>query len=349
MNTADTGNTGDTGSAGSTGSTAGPAHQARPDSLGSILNTWFADNARDLPWRRTGTSAWAVLLSEIMSQQTPVARVAPLWEAWLEKWPTAADLADAAVDDVLRAWANLGYPRRALRLVECARVIVDEHGGEVPSTVEELLALPGIGEYTARAVAAFAFGRAVPVVDTNVRRVHRRLARGEFLQGPATAGDLADVADLMPWVDEDPGLRRRKYDNSRHRQAGHADRAEALGMCSSLMELGATVCTARSPRCSQCPVTDRCRWIALGRPEPNAAASAAAKKRVQKFEGTDRQVRGRIMAILRAEGTVDVPVEDFEGTSEDPRQRHRALESLVADGLVSRVRTGSEVRYRLPR
>ncbi|MGO1950481.1 MAG: A/G-specific adenine glycosylase [Mycobacteriaceae bacterium] len=318
------------------------------DSLGRVLNDWFASTARELPWRMPGTSPWAVLLSEIMSQQTPVARVAPLWAAWLRRWPTPAALADAPTDEVLRAWANLGYPRRALRLRECAGAIVEQHDGEVPSTVPELLALPGIGEYTARAVAAFAFGHAVPVVDTNVRRVHRRLARGEFLQGPAKTGDLADVADLMPWVDEDPALVKRGYSNPRHDRATRQDRREALGMCASLMELGATVCTARSPRCDECPVSSRCRWIALGRPAPSAAESARAKKRVQKFEGTDRQVRGRIMAILRGDGSateISATSTDFTGTSEDAGQRARALESLVADGLVER----SGDTYRLPR
>lgn len=322
------------------------AAEAEQSSLGSVLNGWFHENARDLPWRHPGTTPWAVLLSEIMSQQTPVARVAPLWEAWLERWPTPADLAEAPTDETLRAWANLGYPRRALRLRECARAIVDDHDGEVPGTVADLLALPGIGEYTARAVAAFAFGRAVPVVDTNVRRVHRRLARGEFLQGPAKAGDLADVADLMPWVDEDPGLRRRGYGNPHHSPELHQ---EALGMCSSLMELGATVCTARSPQCDRCPVAARCRWIALGRPAPSSADTAAAKKRVQKFEGTDRQVRGRIMAILRAEGAEEVPAGDFDATSEDAGQRARALASLVVDGLVTQTGAGADARYRLPR
>lgn len=319
--------------------------------LGSLLNDWYRDNARDLPWRAPGTSAWAILLSEIMSQQTPVARVAPLWRQWLDNWPTPADLAVAPTDEILRAWANLGYPRRALRLRECAAAIVDRHDGEVPDTVSDLLALPGIGEYTARAVAAFAFGRAVPVVDTNVRRVHRRLARGEFLQGPAKTGDLADVADLMPWVDDDPALVKKGYDNPRHDVAA---RPEALSMCSSLMELGATVCTARSPKCSECPVSSRCRWVALGRPEPSAADSAAAKKRVQKFEGTDRQVRGRIMAILRGEGasaatSVTATVAELVDTSEDEAQRSRALDSLVADGLVEKLDSESGPRYRLPR
>jgi A/G-specific adenine glycosylase len=325
---------------------ATPTPTDSPASLGSVLNRWYDDHARDLPWRDPDTTPWAVLLSEIMSQQTPVARVIPLWTAWLERWPTPADLAEAPTDDILRAWANLGYPRRALRLRECARAVVAEHGGQVPDTVAELVALPGIGDYTARAVAAFAFGRAVPVVDTNVRRVQRRLARGEFLQGPAKAGDLADVADLMPWVDEDPALLKRGYRNPRHDPRAHG---EALGMCASLMELGATVCTARSPRCDACPVSDRCRWVALGSPAPSAAESAAAKKRVQKFEGTDRQVRGRIMAILRADGTTEVTADDLTATSEDADQRARALTSLVADGLVTQQGAGPTARYRLPR
>ena len=165
-------------------------------SLGSLLNDWFHRTARPLPWREPGTSPWAILLSEIMSQQTPVARVEPLWRQWTERWPTPADLADAPVDEVLRAWANLGYPRRALRLRDCARAIVERHDGVVPSDVAELLALPGVGGYPARAVAAFAFGSVVPVVDTNVRRVQRRIVQGEYLQGAAKARDLADVADL---------------------------------------------------------------------------------------------------------------------------------------------------------
>lgn len=309
-------------------------------STGELLNTWYAGHARDLPWRRPGTSPWAVLLSEIMSQQTPVTRVEPRWREWLERWPDPASLAVAPTDEVLRVWANLGYPRRALRLRECAAVIVERHGGEVPATVAELLALPGIGEYTARAVAAFAFGRAVPVVDTNVRRVHRRLVRGEYLQGSASATDLPAVADLMPWVDADPALDKRGYRNP---VQDRDRRDEALGICSSLMELGALVCTARSPHCDDCPVVTRCRWVALGRPEPSAAASAAAKRRVQKFEGTDRQVRGRIMAILR-----QAPVDSagaFEATGEDAAQRERALAGLLADGLVEAEGAG----YRLPR
>jgi A/G-specific adenine glycosylase len=309
-------------------------------STGELLNSWYAGHARDLPWRAPGTSPWAVLLSEIMSQQTPVARVEPRWREWLDRWPDPAALAAAPTDEVLRAWANLGYPRRALRLRECAAALVERHGGEVPSDVGELLALPGIGGYTARAVAAFAFGQAVPVVDTNVRRVHHRLVRGDYLQGAASASDLPAVADLLPWVDADPTLDRRGYRNP---VQDPDRRTEAVGMCSSLMELGALVCTARSPRCDDCPVVSRCRWVALGRPEPTAAATAAAKRRVQKFEGTDRQVRGRIMAILR-EAPVDSAAA-FTATAEDAAQRERALAGLVADGLVEADGSG----YRLPR
>ncbi|MGC3904620.1 HhH-GPD family protein [Corynebacterium variabile] len=307
-------------------------------SLGSLLNDWFHRTARPLPWREPDTTPWAILLSEIMSQQTPVARVEPLWRQWTERWPTPADLADAPVDEVLRAWANLGYPRRALRLRDCARAIVERHDGVVPSDVAELLALPGVGGYTARAVAAFAFGSVVPVVDTNVRRVQRRIVQGEYLQGPAKARDLADVADLMPWVDDDPDLVKRGYTSPLH---DRSRRDEALGMCSSLMELGAVVCTARSPRCGQCPVSSRCRWLALGRPEPSDAAKAEAKRRVQKFEGTDRQVRGRIMAVLREQGTAA----SFPDSGPDAAQRDRALASLLADGLVEQHDGG----YRLPR
>lgn len=312
--------------------------QRAEPTLGNLLNDWYDTAARPLPWRKPGTSPWGILLSEVMAQQTPVSRVEPLWIMWMSRWPHPAALADAPVNEVLQAWANLGYPRRALRLRECAQQIVEKHHGAVPATIQELLDLPGIGEYTARAIAAFSFGEAVPVVDTNVRRVHRRLVLGEFLQGPAKTRDLVDIADLMPWVDEDPDLSRRHYVNPAH---DPAYRDEALGMCFSLMELGAAICTARSPKCSSCPVSSRCRWLALGRPEPTDAARAEAKRRVQKFEGTDRQVRGRIMAVLREHGSAN----GFPHAAPEKLQRDRALASLVADGLVEQYDGG----YRLPR
>ncbi|AKK11859.1 HhH-GPD family protein [Corynebacterium uterequi] len=285
------------------------------------LLSWFDAAERDLPWRRPDTTAWGVLLSEVMSQQTPVARVAPIWQEWIARWPTPAAFAAAGADEVLRAWGRLGYPRRALRLLDCARVLVAEHDGEVPGNVDALLALPGVGDYTARAVAAFHFELNVPVVDTNVRRVYHRWARGTFLQPPARKRDFGDVAELLP--------------------------ADARGprVSAALMELGAMVCTASSPTCYSCPLRGSCSWIAAGCPEPSADERAAAKKRVQKFAGTDRQVRGLIMAVLREAGDgVDKAAIDVVWP--DAAQRSRALYSLVQDGLAEQDDAG---RFRLPR
>lgn len=302
-----------------------------PLQLADALNEWFGAHGRNLLWRHPDTSPYGVLVSEVMSQQTPVRRVEPMWRAWMDRWPTPSDLAAASTAEVIRQWANLGYPRRAMRLQDCARACVEKHDGNIPTTVVELEALPGIGSYTARAVAAFAFGQAVPVVDTNVRRVYRRLVDGAFLQGPARARDLRDVADLLPFVDADPALKARRHQpaslaesesatssalDSSGTSQGDAEepgllasdvkkraRREAANlMCASLMELGALVCTARNPRCEQCPIRHMCRWVALGKPQPSEEERQQAKKRVQKFAGTDRQVRGKIMAALREHG-----------------------------------------------
>ncbi|MFD1506437.1 A/G-specific adenine glycosylase [Georgenia yuyongxinii] len=306
----------------------------RPDlpTIRSAVLAWFETNARDLPWRRPGTSAWAVLVSEIMLQQTPVARVEPVWRAWLTRWPAPADLAVARPADVLRAWDRLGYPRRALRLQECARVITAEHDGVVPDTEAGLLALPGIGQYTAAAVAAFAHGRNAVVLDTNVRRVLTRAMEGRALP-PPTLGRA-----------------------ERERAASHlpTDPATSVRWNVGLMELGALVCTARSPRCTECPLREQCAWLRAGRP----ADEHAARRRTQAWHGTDRQVRGRIMAHLRAH-----PPEEWAATAElltagadgadpralpDPGQPARALASLVADGLVA-AGTGVQAGwYRLP-
>lgn len=288
--------------------------------MSEILVEWYRATARPLPWRRPGTTAWGVLLSEVMSQQTPVARVAPIWEEWVRRWPTPADFTAAGTDDVLRAWGTLGYPRRALRLLECARVIVAEHGGEVPDQVEELLALPGIGDYTSRAIACFHFGQNVPVVDTNVRRVHERLIAGNFLQPPARKAELAQVAALLPEDGTGPTF------------------------SVALMELGATICTARAPECEVCPVRTHCAWQAAGCPAPTAAESAAARKRVQKFTGTDRQVRGKIMAVLRA-APEPVTMSAIDAVWPDAAQRSRALFSLIEDGLAEQDEAG---KFHLP-
>lgn len=325
-----------------------------PRALATALNDWFADHGRSLAWRHPDTTAWGILVSEVMAQQTPVRRVEPLWHEWMLRWPTPSALAAASTADVIRQWANLGYPRRALRLQECAQACVDKHEGQVPSTVGELEALPGIGTYTARAVAAFAFGQAVPVVDTNVRRVYRRLMDGEFLQGPARARDLCDVATLLPHVSPDPALKR-----CQEQLAYSPEWADAANlMCASLMELGALVCTATSPSCQDCPVKRQCRWVALGSPEPSEQARAAAKARVQKFAGTDRQVRGIIMAAVRSQS--DVTREDLTSLWPDRVQLERCVNSLVEDRLIEQVETepwptrpaGSAIapatRFRLP-
>ncbi|MGP6174596.1 A/G-specific adenine glycosylase [Corynebacterium sp. A21] len=285
------------------------------------LIDWFDANARDIAWRSPDTSAWGVLLSEVMSQQTPVARVEPIWLEWINRWPTPEAFAAASTDEVLRAWGKLGYPRRALRLLECARQIVAHHGGRVPEDVDKLLALPGIGDYTARAVACFHFGQNVPVVDTNVRRVYHRLIDARFLPGPASKKELSQVAELLP-RDEDTGPR----------------------FSIAMMELGALVCTATSPKCELCPVRSQCAWQKAGCPAPSEDEKSAAKRRVQKFAGTDRQVRGLIMAVLR-EASSPVPQSEIDVVWPDAVQRSRALYSLLEDGLAEQNEAG---RFHLP-
>lgn len=285
----------------------------------SILQ-WFRTHARDLAWRDPRTSAWGILLSEVMSQQTPVARVQPIWLEWMAKWPTPEAFAAASTDEVLRAWGKLGYPRRALRLLECAREIATKHGGRVPDTVEELLALPGIGDYTARAVAAFAYELNVPVVDTNVRRVYRRAVEGKFLQGTASKKELVDVAAILP-------------------------RSDGPEFSAGIMELGALVCTATSPKCALCPLREICEWQRLGCPAPSEEELASVKKRVQKFIGTDRQVRGLIMDVLR-QAREPVEKSAIDVVWPDAAQRSRALFSLIDDGLAEQDEKGY---FHLPR
>lgn len=278
----------------------------------AALLSWFDRHERPLPWRKKDTSAWGILISEVMSQQTPVARVAPQWQEWITRWPTPADFATASKAEVLRAWGKLGYPRRALRLHECAQAIVEHHGGEVPSQVDQLLALPGIGTYTARAVACFFFGQNVPVVDTNVRRVYGRAVTGQFLQPQPSTKELAQVSEVTT------GPR-----------------------CSAaLMELGALVCTAKSPKCDVCPIQRGCQWQQLGCPEPSEEELSKAKKRVQKFTGTDRQVRGLLMDVLRA-AEQPVTKAELDVVWADAAQRSRALFSLVDDGLAVQTPTGT--------
>ncbi|POH73921.1 Fe-S cluster assembly protein HesB [Arthrobacter glacialis] len=306
---------------------------AKGDVVHQEITRWFGQQARDLPWRR-GCSAWGILVSEIMLQQTPVVRVQPVWEEWMERWPTPADFAAAPAADVLRAWGRLGYPRRALRLHAAAARILEEHDGAVPDTYPELLALPGVGTYTAAAVAAFAFGRRTTVVDTNIRRVHARLVIGQALPAPAlTAAETALATDLLP-----------------------EDADESVLWNAAVMELGAVICTARSPKCDLCPVLDKCAWIAAGQPEPTYIPKG------QPWAGTDRQVRGAVMAVLRAASSPvhadlfwdSVAAQVHAETAPALRKLHdlnthapqleRALAGLLSDGLAQLSETG----YHLP-
>jgi A/G-specific adenine glycosylase len=281
----------------------------------ATVTAWYDANARDLPWRAAGVTPWGVLVSEIMLQQTPAARVVPAWEHWITRWPTPASLAADSPGEAVRAWGRLGYPRRALRLHESAVAIVARHNGEVPSGYDDLLTLPGIGSYTAAAVAAFGFGQRHAVLDTNVRRVHARVFRGEA-DAKTSAPSNAERADALALVPRsDPG----------HHSV-------------AVMELGALICTARSPRCDRCPLVASCAWQIAGRPD------GATARRPQTYAGTDRQVRGRLLAVLRdASGAVEA--RSLAAAWDDAVQRERALAGLLADGLVEA--TGGD-RYRLP-
>lgn len=276
-----------------------------------VLLDWYGRARRDLPWRAPGVTAWQILVSEFMLQQTPVARVSPIWVDWVTRWPTPSATAAAGAADVLRAWGKLGYPRRAKRLHECATVIATDHADVVPGDVEALLDLPGVGAYTARAVACFAYGARVPVVDTNVRRVIARAVDGRAAAGtPSVVRDHAAADSLLP--------------------GGPA----ATVFSAALMELGATVCTARAPKCESCPLP-MCAWRAAGFP-----AGDSAPRPAQGYAGTDRQVRGKLLDVLRASaGPVQRSQLDVVWLT-DTAQRDRALDSLLVDGLVEHTDDG---------
>ncbi|MBC6459834.1 A/G-specific adenine glycosylase [Actinomadura sp. HBU206391] len=279
---------------------------------------WYAENARDLPWRAPEATPWGVLVSEIMLQQTPVSRVLPVWAEWLARWPTPSALAAEPSGEAVRAWGRLGYPRRALRLHASAVAIAGEHDGRVPDSYDALLALPGIGSYTAAAVASFAYGQRHAVLDTNVRRVLARTVGGE--EYPPKAQTVAEVRLAESLLPLDPPVAAR--------------------WSVAVMELGALVCTARAPRCGACPVAERCAWRLAGRP-----AYDGPPRRGQQYAGTDRQCRGRLLAVLRqAEGPVEKALLDV--VWDDAVQRERALDGLVADGLVDPLDEGL---YALPR
>jgi len=285
--------------------------------LHAPLLAWYAGHARDLPWRGPTCDAWGVLVSEVMLQQTPVDRVVPAWEAWLARWPSPAALAAEPPGEAVRMWGRLGYPRRALRLHAAALDCVDRFDGRVPSAYDDLRSLPGVGDYTAAAVLSFAHGRRAVVLDTNVRRVLARLLAGDALPRPSvTVAERAAAEGVLP--DDD---------------------ATAATWSVAVMELGALVCTAASPSCGACPVAGSCAWLAAGAP-----AYDGPSRKVQRFAGTDRQVRGRLMAVLR-EAHGPVPKELLDAVWDEPVQRERALDTLVSDRLVTPLLDGT---YTLP-
>ena len=259
------------------------------------LPRWFASNKRDLPMRHDDVSDWGTLVFEIMSQQTPVSRVQPIWIEWMHRWPTPADLADASSADIIVAWANLGYPSRALRLKNCAGTIVEKHGGQVPLTMKELTLLPGVGTYTASALLAFRHGIRVPVLDTNVRRVLVRFLDGREFPPRSTPSksETARAATLLP-----------------------TDGRLAAEVSLSLMEFGALVCTQLSPSCDECIMHKHCAWATAGFPKDEKRPTP------QPYTGTDRQARGRIMKALRAA--------HFEGR--EGLTKRRVLDAARLDG-----------------
>jgi A/G-specific adenine glycosylase len=266
---------------------------------------WYSAHARDLPWRAPDATPWAVMVSEIMLQQTPVSRVLPAYQAWLTRWPSPAALAADPPGEAVRQWGRLGYPRRALRLHETATIVTRDNEGQIPSSLEQLQALPGVGRYTAAAIAVFAFGRRHPVLDTNVRRVLTRLSSAQQFPAPApSAAEYRFAESLLP-----------------------ADASVAARWSVAVMELGALVCTSATPRCAACPLATACAWRAAGQP------ASTTKRPVQRYDGTDRQCRGRLLAVLRDSAT-PVPLLDFDAVWPDTTQRARALDALVADGLV---------------
>lgn len=283
-----------------------------PSDHEAAISRWYAAHARDLPWRRPGATAWSILVSEFMLQQTPVSRVLPAHAAWLERWPEPAALAAASPADAVRQWDRLGYPRRAVRLHASSGLIAARHGGQVPSSVEQLQNLPGVGSYTAAAVASFAFGHRHAVLDTNVRRVLARLVTGAFLPAPAlTAAERRLAESLLP-----------------------EDGRSAARWSVGLMELGALVCAAGRPRCGECPLASGCSWLRRGQP------AAPARRPAPAYAGSDRQCRGRLLAELRT-SAAPLAADVLANAWHDAAQYSRSLATLIADGLVIHCPDGS--------
>ncbi len=265
----------------------------------SAILTWFDENQRDLPWRKT--NPWGVMVSEFMLQQTPVNRVLPKWNEWMERWPDPASLASAKKSDVISAWGRLGYPRRALRLYESAKVIADSHNNRVPREIEILRSLPGIGDYTAAAIAAFAYGESTLVLDVNIRRLFSRVYDGI----------------------ETPSSSQSQYERRIRAELSPRDGAK---WAAATMEFGALICTSRNPLCEVCPVKNSCAWRAAGYPK------SEVKSKTQDWHGTDRKCRGTILQALREKKKLSPDA--LKKLWEDGSQVEKALKTLLADGLI---------------
>jgi A/G-specific adenine glycosylase len=273
----------------------------------SDLLAWWESQRRDLPWRAT-RDPWEVLVCEVMAQQTQVARVAERWRPFLERFPSPAALAAAPASEVLRWWSGLGYNRRALALHRAATAVVRDHGGALPRDLGALLALPGIGPYTARAVLAFAFEERHGVVDTNTARVLARWSGRSLraVEAQAAADEAVPCGRAWAWNQ-------------------------------AMLDLGATVCTRRAPRCERCPVASGCAWAAAGAPEPDPADGSAGVSGPQsRFHGSDRQGRGRLVAALTSREVAQTELADVMGWPDDPVRAERVAATLVGDGLVAR-------------
>ena len=273
--------------------------------------TWFKKNKRDLPWRNT--SPWGVMVSEYMLQQTPVNRVLPKWIEWMDRWPTPSDLAAATPAQVITAWGRLGYPRRALRLHAAAQIIAEDFNNEVPADEITLQLLPGIGQYTAAAIAAFAFEQRTLVMDVNIRRLLTRLIDGNEHPRPApTTRERAARLTLMP-------------------------QKNAHVWAAATMELGAIVCTSSNPKCELCPVIAACNWRKNGYPKTDLI------RKSQDWHGTDRKCRGTIVQALRENESLTESA--IKKLWPDESQVEKALKTLIADQLIQSL---PRARYRLP-
>ncbi len=301
------------------------------------LFDWWSRYARDLPWRFGRTTPWGVLVSEVMSQQTQMSRVVPYWTAWMKVWPDAASLSAVPKAEVITAWGRLGYPRRALRLQECARQVAGQYADRLPRDYDQLVALPGIGDYTASAVMSFAYGERIAVIDTNIRRVLSRVFLGRESKGGAASREERQLAwQVLP---EDENSEVSDHHVNGDDSLGTADpqirsaawrEPPSARWNQAVMELGATVCVARKPACDICPLAGHCRFLKAGLP----GLGAGRTRPRQRFAGTDRQIRGSILQALRQASGAPVSRKDLKSLCDDENRLDRCIASLDEDGLL---------------